>query len=491
MNLKPNLLIVDDLEMNLFLLERILQPLEVKLIKASSGFEAIEKARGNVFALAIVDVFMPEMNGFELAIKLNEERLDDKIPIIFLTANYNNETEIFNGYSSGAVDYLIKPVNSDILVSKVKVFLDLFNKNQAIVRNANQLKKSADELFRLNEALKLSEEKYRSYIDHAPHGVFITDNTGKFSEINAATSEISGYTKNELLEMTFSDVIQESSQKETNSHFKDLVNSEFRGSELIIKHQNRSERWISIDCVNLDGKKHLCFIQDITNRKKAEAELQSSLDQLHQLTRYVEKVRENERVAISRELHDDLGQALTAVKIDLGIIRQLVNNPDVIARINKVTQLIRDTINTVQRLTAQLRPQILDDLGLEAAMEWYTNDFAQRNGIEVFLHIDSGISLSPEVSLIVFRIMQESLTNISRYAKASRVNIELCRIDGSIDFIISDNGIGIKENEINSSKSFGLIGMKERSASLGGTFEIGRGLKNGTKIKINFPLNNN
>jgi len=491
MNLKPNLLIVDDLEMNLFLLEKILQATDINLIKASSGFEAIEKARGHDFALAIVDVFMPEMNGFDLALKLNEGRSDDKIPIIFLTANSGSENEIFSGYNSGAVDYLIKPINSEILVSKVKIFLDLFIKKQAVIRKSNQLKESAEELIRLNEALKQSEEKYRSYIDHAPHGVLITDATGKFLEINSATSLITGYPKNELLEMSFSDVIREKTENEMNKHFTDLIKPESIGSEFIIKHPDGSDRWMLIDCVELDEKKRLCFIQDITTRKRAEEELQSSLEQLHQLTRYVEKVRENERLAISRELHDDLGQALTAVKIDLGIIRQLVTSDEVVLRINKLTELIRDTINTVQRLTAQLRPQILYDLGLEAAMQWYTNEFAQRNGIEVFLHIDSGISFSSEASLIVFRIMQESLTNISRYAKASQISIELCKIDDGIDFIISDNGIGIKEVEIKSSKSFGLIGMKERSASLGGTFEIGRGLKNGTIIKINFPLNNN
>jgi signal transduction histidine kinase len=219
-------------------------------------------------------------------------------------------------------------------------------------------------------------------------------------------------------------------------------------------------------------------------------ELQSSLEQLHQLTQYIEKVREEERVAISRELHDDLGQALTAVRIDLGIIKQMIFDTEVISKINEVSKLVKNTIITVQRLTAKLRPQIIDDLGLEAAIEWYTKEFAQRNKIKVFLHLDNELSISADASLSIFRIMQESLTNISRYARASRIDIWLSKDGDTISFSISDDGIGITEDEIKSRKSFGIIGMKERVASLGGSFKICPGKEKGTEISINFPLNN-
>ena len=159
---------------------------------------------------------------------------------------------------------------------------------------------------------------------------------------------------------------------------------------------------------------------------------------------------------------------LPLLKLTLGIIKRDVSDEKVISKINKVSELVRDTIITVQRLTAQLRPQIIDDLGLEAAIEWYIKEFAQRNGMEILLHIDSNLSIPPNASLTVFRIMQESLTNISRYAKASRADISLSKSDDIVHFAISDNGIGISESHLKSKKSFGLIGMKERSASLGG-----------------------
>jgi signal transduction histidine kinase len=371
----PNLLIVDDTEENLIVLESVIKKINVNLIKAISGFEALEITQGIELALAIIDVRMPGMNGYELALKMNEERPGNKVPVIFLTANYIDEIEVFKGYDTGAVDYISKPVHNHVLLSKINVFLDLFNQKQTIIDDALQLKESADELMTTNNALQKSEEK-----------------------------------------------------------------------------------------------------------------LKNALEQLHQLTQYTERAREEERKAISRELHDDLGQSLTAVKIDLGIIRQSVSDSDVVAKINKVSTLVGDTIKTVQRLTSQLRPEILDDLGLETAIEWYTQEFSQRTGIEVLLEMDSGITIAPDTSLTLFRIMQESLTNIARHANATRVEIVLKSIHKLVNFKISDNGIGITEIGLKSKKSFGLIGMKERADSLGGTFDIYSENGYGTVIKLIFPI---
>jgi signal transduction histidine kinase len=358
MNQLPNLLIVDDTEGNLVLLEAVTKKIEANLIKAHSGLEALEKTQGIELALAIIDVRMPVMNGFELARKLNEDRSDSKVPIIFLTANYDEDS--IEGYESGAVDYLYKPLQGRILQSKIKVFLDLFNQKQKIIQNTELLKESSEEL-------------------------------------------------------------------------------------------------------------------------------KKSLEQLHSLAKYTEKAREYERKSIARELHDDLGQALTAVKIDLGIIRQNVKEENVLSKINKLSILVSDTIKTVQRLTSQLRPDIIDDLGLVAAIKWYTKEFAERNGIEIFLKMDSDIPVSPDDSITLFRIMQESLTNIARHAGASRIEISLLYDGSFVNFRISDNGIGIPETKLGSKKSFGLIGMRERANTLGGTFNIRNEAGNGTVVSLSFP----
>lgn len=490
MKLLPNVLIVDDTKLNLILLETVIRKITVNLIEAQSGLEALEITRGIELAVAIIDVNMPGMNGYELALKMNKERADNKIPIIFLTANYFNESEVFKGYGSGAVDYICKPVDSHILISKINVFLDLFNQKQRIIRDAALLKESADELRKANAALTKSELKYRSYTDNAPEGVFIADEIGRYIEVNESACKITGYTQDELLKKSISEMLPEESLQEGLTHFNKTVINGFSKVELLFKHKNGTKRWWVVDSVRLSETRFLGYTKDITERKMAEEKLKSSLDQLHQLTQHVEEVRENERVAISRELHDDLGQALTAVKIDLGIIVQNITDSETVSKIKKVSNLVGETIKTVQRLTSQLRPAIIDDLGLEATIEWYTKEFAQRTGIKVLLDIDSRLCITQETSLIIFRIMQESLTNISRHSGATQVDIVLTKTIESINFRISDNGIGITENEINSKSSFGIMSMQERAVSLGGTFNIYTENDNGTIITLNLPLNN-
>ena len=489
----PNLLIVDDSRENLALLATITKRIRVNLIESLSGGEALEKTQGVQLALAIIDVQMPGMNGYELAMKLNDERSGDKVPVIFLTANYIDEIELFRGYDNGAVDYISKPVHYHILLSKINIFIDLFNQKQKLIRATTLMRESANELKVVNAALQKSEEKYRSYIDHAPDGVFVADETGKYVEVNDAASRLTGYSEVELLNMSVHDLFPKESVAVDLDPFRTVVQTGSSKADLLFRHKNGTKQWWAVEWVRLDlaEMQFLCFAKNITNSKKAEKESKSAVAQLHQLTQYIEKVREDERVAISRELHDDLGQALTAVKIDLGIIKQNVSDKEVVFKINKVTSLISETIKTVQRITAQLRPQIIDDLGIEAAIEWYTQEFAQRNSVEISLNIDSEISISPNVSLNVFRIMQESLTNIARHAKATRIDIGLRKAEAAIQFRISDNGIGITEDEIKSKKSFGIISMKERAASIGGTLNIYHENGLGTVINLILPLSNN
>lgn len=234
--------------------------------------------------------------------------------------------------------------------------------------------------------------------------------------------------------------------------------------------------------------KWLGTLHDITKRKQIEAELSKSLEQLHQLSKHIENARENERLNLARELHDDLGQALTAVKIDLQIIKKHSTEDIVQDKLEDAKQLIGSTIKTVQRITSQLRPEILEDLGLEAAIDWYANEFSQRYGIEIFLDIENNIPVSNEDALPIFRIMQESLTNIARHAKATHIEISLCTQGKNILFTISDNGKGISANEINSKKSFGIMSMKERTAFIGGTFDISPGAQFGSEISICLPI---
>ena len=234
--------------------------------------------------------------------------------------------------------------------------------------------------------------------------------------------------------------------------------------------------------------KYTGIVQDITERKKAE-EHKSTIEQLRQLAQYVEKIRENERLTISRELHDDLGQALTSFKMDLKLIKQNISDDFVNNQIDNLSNAVDNTIKTVQRLTSQLRPAMIEDLGLVTTIEWYTKDFSNRYKIEIYLDLESDITISHDSSIIIFRIMQESLTNIARHSNATHVNIMLFKSGNNINFRISDNGICITEDKIISKKSYGINIMKERVASIGGTFEIYSENNCGTEISIVLPIN--
>ena len=269
----PNILIVDDDNDNLFLLQSILSSPEVNLIEALSGSDALKKIHGIELALAILDIKMPEMNGYELALKINTDRLEEKVPIIFLTASYYNDLDISKGYDSGAVDYIIKPKKNYILLNKVKIFIDLFNQKQKIIEDATLLKESADELIKVNADLQKSEEKYRSYIENAPDGVFVVDEKGRYIEVNEAGCRITGYSKEEILKMSISDFEPEKSNNESFAQFMLLLKNGSSKADLMFKHKNGTIRWWTIEGVKLSKKRFLGFAKDVTNRKQAEEEV--------------------------------------------------------------------------------------------------------------------------------------------------------------------------------------------------------------------------
>jgi signal transduction histidine kinase len=264
------------------------------------------------------------------------------------------------------------------------------------------------------------------------------------------------------------------------------------GIEYRVQHLNGNWYWHTSSAVPFTDDSNTIvgfygIATDITQRKQAEKE-RTALEQMHLLAKHAEKVRESERASIANDLHDDLGQALTAIKIHLGFIRLKISDSETVTRIDKVTGIVSDTIASVKRITSRLRPEILDELGLETAIKWYAKEFAERNGVEISIKMISGIAIPVDFSLNIFRIVQESLTNISRHAKATRIYISLSKTDECITLRISDNGIGIKLEEVESKKSLGIMGMKERAISMGGTFDIYGESGNGTVTKIVVPI---
>jgi two-component system, NarL family, sensor histidine kinase UhpB len=231
------------------------------------------------------------------------------------------------------------------------------------------------------------------------------------------------------------------------------------------------------------------ILTNINKRIYAENEIREKNIQLQKLNKHIVEIRENERSLISREIHDQLGQSLTALKMDLTcFINDSTTNNDDKGKLQSMIDLVTATISDVQRISAELRPGILDDLGLAPAIEWYCDEFERRYGLQLNLSLNNVQSDNINDNLTIYRVMQESLTNIVRHAQAKSVTIKLKEIKKCISFTVKDDGIGISPRKIKSSGSLGLRGMYERVKQSGGTIRISSPGNSGTKIQVYIPI---
>lgn len=362
---KVNILLVDDNPGKLLSYQAILAELGENLVLAKSGREALQHLlKKQDFALILLDVVMPDIDGFETATLIRQHPRLERTPIIFVTAFSMSDLDRLKGYELGAVDYVFAPVVPEILSAKVSVFVELHRKRQAL--------------------------------------------------------------------------------------------------------QN-----------------------EIAERIHVEQELRHSREQLRNLSAYLESVREEERTRIAREVHDELGQMLTTLKMDLAWLRERLPE-DQEALLEKTTSMSKRfdaTIQTVQRISAELRPASLDELGLSAAIQWEADQFCDRTDIacEVVLSPEK-IVLDRDHSTAVFRIFQELLTNVARHANATRVKVNLVKKEKELILKVQDNGRGITKSQISDARSFGLIGIRERIYPWKGKVKI-KGIQNrGTTVIVSIPL---
>ena len=252
--------------------------------------------------------------------------------------------------------------------------------------------------------------------------------------------------------------------------------------------RERAELEFSIDDNLLRG---VGTIQDITGLKETEQNLESSRLQIRQLAASCEKAKEDERKRIALEVHDELGQMLSALRMQISLLRIKFasNNQPLLEQIHSILELLDNTIQVTRNVAASLRPQVLE-MGIVSALEWLVLDFSKQSGIECELFIpETHVNLNEDSSIVVFRITQESLTNVFRHSAANRVIIS---ITVNVDYyvlVIHDNGQGFDLTKPRESKSFGLIGIQERALMLGGDATIASSAENGTRIQVRIPIN--
>jgi PAS domain S-box-containing protein len=357
---------------------------------------------------------------------------------------------------------------------------------------------------RAEEALIQSEKKYRDIFEMTVEGIYRSTPAGRFIIVNPAFVKICGYASAEEMTEKVTDIANQIyANPEDRLRLQKLIaaEGEVKGFEVQFKHPTKELVWVSINTKALhDEQGNIVYydgtIEDVTERKRVEDALRASHLQLRALSGRLQSVREDERKQIAREIHDELGGALTGLKIDLSFLassapksRDKTKRDSFLSKMLEMSKLIDETIGTVRKLVTELRPSILDDFGLLAALEWQLQEFQKRTGIQTeFVSTLEYINMDEELSTAVFRIFQESLTNVARHANATKVTATLNKVAGGLVLKVHDNGKGISEDDIHNTKSVGLIGMREHALFLGGTVNFSGEPSKGTTVLVQFPF---
>jgi PAS domain S-box-containing protein len=343
------------------------------------------------------------------------------------------------------------------------------------------------------DALRRSEERHRVIVQTAMDGFWLVDMGGRLLEVNEAYCRMSGYSGEELLTMDVADLEAKETRKDVYNHIQLLKSKGESRFESTHRRKDGSPFDVEVSAKYrpTEGGRFEVFLRDINDRKQSEKALKRSQDRLRALSARLQTVREEERASMAREIHDDLGQLLTGLKMDLSwFLRH--PQPDTQTLRGKVlamVQLVDQTVQTVRRISTELRPRILDDFGLVAALEWQAEEFAKKAEIPcTFRSNIRQLELEPDRSIAVFRIFQEALTNIVRHSRATKVGVSFKKNGNSLLLTIQDNGRGISSEEITNHHSLGLVGMRERALIFGGTVEIQGKNGKGTKIILRLPI---
>ncbi len=388
-----------------------------------------------------------------------------------------------NEVGSVEVYYLKKPVRKigdSFLLEKKDLIISISRQLGVVFENKL-----------IERELYIKESTIASALD----GIAIADLKGSLTFVNDAFLRMWGYDqKDEILGMSVVDFWKIKS-----------------GARNVVTKMKKEGSWVGeLEGLRKDGKffdVHLsativkdrfnnpicrmaCF-HDISDQKRTEAELKKSQEELRSLAVHLQNLREEERKRMAHKIHDELGQELTALKMDLSFLKEKLptDQKNLLDLTRSMIKTIDKTAHTVRRISAELRPRLLDDVGLIPAIEWYVKEFQKHTRIKCEFITDNR-DINPEIkkSTVLFRVLQEALTNVARHADATRIKVSLSTKPDKLILKIRDNGKGITESQISSSKSFGILGIRESMFSLRGKMEIKGIPDKSTTIKVSLPL---
>jgi PAS domain S-box-containing protein len=345
--------------------------------------------------------------------------------------------------------------------------------------------------FRLAGARLLEYEKV---VENLPEMILVVDRHYRYLIANKTYLNYRRVTREQVIGR----LIQELTGRETfDQVIKRKADECFQGKvvkyELAVTYSDLGPRDVVATYFPIEGPAGIdrmaIVLEDITDRNRAERERQRSFQELQALNARLQSVREEERTSLARELHDRLGQTLTAIRIDLAAMKTASSRDEYWHRIDAISGLVEETIQAVRKISSELRPGILDDLGLVATVEWAAHEFQARTGIKCQVALPAtNPAIGADRSTVLFRILQEALTNIARHAGATRVTVGVSQDGDHLSLEVCDNGRGIDPARLSASGSLGILGMRERALLVGGEFIISGTSGGGTTVRVRIPF---
>jgi PAS domain S-box-containing protein len=345
-------------------------------------------------------------------------------------------------------------------------------------------------------ALKESEEQYRQLFNINPLPAWVIDNeTQAYLAVNDAAVKHYGYSREEFLRMHVQDLVTPGEMQRYLENVAPENRTTLTGNQGLWKYQKKDGTIVDVEIIahsiTYNHKKaRLTIASDVTEKLKRELEIKNINEELHQLSSHLQNAREEERMNIAREIHDELGQALTGLKMEVLWLMKKVQSqdPELHEKARSIITLVDETVKSVRRISSSLRPSILDDLGLVAALEWYSSEVQRRSGIHVKFTSLVDTPVANTVATGLFRIYQEALTNVMRHSGARHVASELQQTAAHLVLTVKDDGQGMDHSAITSKKTLGLIGIKERTYLMGGRFTLQSYPGQGTELTISVPF---
>jgi PAS domain S-box-containing protein len=515
---KVNILMVDDQPAKLLSYEVMLAELGENLIQAPSAKEALEILLKTDIAVVLMDVSMPDLDGFELATMIRQHPRFQRTAIIFISAVHLTDLDRLKGYEHGAVDYISVPVIQELLRAKVRVFAELHRKTRQleelnrdlehrVLQRTEELETKAQALLDLNLELAEKNLELDAIVHTAPDIIFSRQPDGARNYISDRFYEYTGAAAGSAVGLGWWDYVHPDDRERSRQRWLDCVQSgENYELEYRLRGKDAEYRWFRARAVPIRDRsgnivRWYGTCSDIHDSKLVEQSIRDNATELEKLVeKRTEELRrlsvrlmtaqDQERRRIARDLHDGLGQELAVAKMILDkMLLQKSSQPQEACA--QASSIIDGAIQQVRTMSHLLHPPLLDEVGLLSALTWYTDGITKRSGIETFLDVQPPDfpRLAPEVETAVFRIVQEALTNVFRHSEARKVWVTLHQRDGMIDVSVLDDGKGIDERiaELRPERTgVGIGGMKQRAREFGGELRLSNA-DPGTLLELIIP----